>query len=106
MSGVSNRSTQLQELTDHSSHRDRILKIGYRCRRRGTRELEILLGRFAERHVDELDCAELGMLEEFLEEADSDLLDWILGRTTCPGTYAKLTVTIRRIAIEKGQRTE
>jgi antitoxin CptB len=56
----------------------------YRSRHRGTRELDIVLGGFAERFVHEFDEAELGRFEALLDEPDPSLYDWLLHGAAVP----------------------
>lgn len=58
------------------SERDRIL---WHCRR-GLLELDLVLGRFNERHLDGLNEAGLAAYQRLLEYGDNDLLDLVMGR--------------------------
>jgi antitoxin CptB len=53
--------------------------VRWRCRR-GKKELDVLLGRFLERHLATLDAAQRAALERLLALEDDDLLDQVLGR--------------------------
>lgn len=53
--------------------------LRWRCRR-GKKELDVLLGRFIERHLGSLDKAQRAALERLLALEDDDLLDQALGR--------------------------
>lgn len=55
----------------------------YRAAHRGTKEMDVLLGRFAEAEVDKMDDAELEAFEEFLALPDPDIENWLLARG-CP----------------------
>jgi antitoxin CptB len=59
-------------------------KLRYRSRRRGTKELDLLLGGFAEQFLDSMDRALLDGYERFLLESDPDLEDWLAGRADPP----------------------
>ncbi len=52
----------------------------YRAAHRGTKEMDVLLGRFAESEVDKMDDAELEAFEEFLALPDPDIENWLLAR--------------------------
>ena len=56
-------------------------RIRWRCRR-GLKELDVLMERFAEDCLPRLSPPLIPVLERLLDEADSDLLEWIIGRTT------------------------
>lgn len=49
--------------------------------------MDLLLGRFADRHLDELSEAELGQYEALLEAADPDIYGWIAGETAPPQAF-------------------
>jgi antitoxin CptB len=51
---------------------------------RGTRESDLILGRFADAHLAGFDDGQLDRYEALLECADADLFDWITGRAMPP----------------------
>ncbi len=55
----------------------------WRCRR-GIRELDLLLTTFVERHFDDLSEPEKREFEKLLEQADQDILTWVMGRAVPP----------------------
>ena len=59
-------------------------KLIFRAWHRGTREMDIIMGRFAESHVPSFDDARLRQFEELLGENDPDLYDWLVGKETAP----------------------
>ena len=67
-------------------------------------EMDLLLGRFAERFVTGLDDGQLDRFEALLEENDLDLLDWITGRRPLPEAFdhdvMKLLLDFRNSAIK------
>ena len=71
--------------TDDATRRKRIL---FRCWHRGTREMDLVLGRFAERHVAGFDSGQLSQFERLLENSDPDLYNWISGREEPPKAEA------------------
>ena len=62
-------------------HRKRLL---FRSWHRGTRESDLILGRFADSPLAGFDEDQLGRYEALLECSDVDLFDWITGRATPP----------------------
>jgi antitoxin CptB len=52
---------------------DRRKRLLFRCWHRGTREMDLILGRFADAAIAELTDAELGQLEQLIEVPDPDL---------------------------------
>ena len=67
--------------------------LRWRCRR-GKKELDVLLGRFLERHLATMNPAQRLALERLLALEDDDLLDQALGRAaaTDADTAAVLTL--------------
>jgi antitoxin CptB len=59
-------------------------RLLFRSWHRGTREADLLLGPFAERHLAEMTAGELDEFEALLEETDDDIYDWISGRAPPP----------------------
>ena len=55
-------------------------RMRWRCRR-GLLELDLILGRFMDRHYEGLDEEARAAFRELLERPDNDLLDWALGRS-------------------------
>lgn len=52
---------------------DRRKRLLFRCWHRGTREMDLILGRFADAEIGNLSDAELNELENLLEVNDPDL---------------------------------
>jgi antitoxin CptB len=59
-----------------SEERSRLL---WHCRR-GIREMDILFREFIDQHYDELSEDEKQGLSKLLDEADLDILNWIMGK--------------------------
>jgi antitoxin CptB len=70
-------------------------RLLFRSWHRGIREMDLILGRFADAHIDELSDAELDEYERLIESPDPDLLNWVTGASTTPATYD--TAIFRRI---------
>lgn len=62
-------------------------KALYHAWHRGTRELDLLLGRFADAHIADLSDADLDEFERLMEVPDRDLFAWLLGRVETPENY-------------------
>ena len=52
-------------------------KLIFRSWHRGTREMDILLGRFADAHLGDMDEAGLTMYDRFLVNSDPDIYNWV-----------------------------
>ena len=63
---------------------DRRKRLLFRCWHRGTREMDLILGRFADAHLTEFDEAQLDHYEALLDCADADIFDWVSGRAAPP----------------------
>lgn len=55
-------------------------QLQFRSWHRGTREMDLLLGRFADRTLPTLEAKGLEVYARFLEETDPDLYDFYCGR--------------------------
>ncbi|HEV2301841.1 MAG TPA: succinate dehydrogenase assembly factor 2 [Stellaceae bacterium] len=62
-------------------------RLMFRSWHRGTREADLILGRFAQAHLAGFDEARLDRYEALLECPDADLFDWIAGRAAPPPAY-------------------
>jgi antitoxin CptB len=62
-------------------------RLRFQCWHRGTKEMDLILGGFAERHLSELGEAELDMLERLLAVVDTTLYLWISGQQTVPAEF-------------------
>jgi antitoxin CptB len=59
-------------------------RLRFRSWHRGTREMDLLLGRFAEHRLDAFDRSALQAYAALLEQSDPDIYDWVCGRGQCP----------------------
>ena len=59
-------------------------RLLFRSWHRGTKEADLLLGSFAERHLSEFTPGQLDRYEALLAVEDADLWDWIAGRAPPP----------------------
>ena len=67
-----------------SSSEIRRKRLLFRSWHRGTRESDLILGRFADTHLAGFDEAQLDHYEALLDCADADIFDWVSGRTAPP----------------------
>jgi antitoxin CptB len=72
---------------------DRRKRLLFRCWHRGTREMDLLLGRFADAEIATLNEAELAELERLLEIPDPDLCAALIGETPLSGEFASALFT-------------
>lgn len=76
-------------------------RLKFRSWHRGTKEMDLLLGPFADACLDGFDASLLGEYEVLLEQPEPDLYEWILGRAAPPAA-ARSTVLERLIAYYAG----
>jgi antitoxin CptB len=77
-------------------------RLAFRAWHRGTRELDLIVGRFADSVVPTLADPALAEFEALIEVSDPDLYDWIVGASPPPAAYD--TETFRRLrAFHLGQ---
>lgn len=62
-------------------------RILFRSWHRGMRELDLIMGRFAERTLDELTVQELSEFEQLMDVPDRELLAWITGEAVVPVAF-------------------
>ena len=59
-------------------------KLRYRAWHRGTKEMDLILGPFADAHTEAMGEAELDRLEALMSEEDPPLLTWVMGQEEPP----------------------
>ena len=59
-------------------------RLRFRSWHRGTKEMDLLVGSFADRHLADFDRAQLDRYEALLLEADPDLYNWMTGAVAPP----------------------
>jgi antitoxin CptB len=59
-------------------------RLRYRAWHRGTKEMDLVLGPFADAHLDGYGVPELDRLEALMDEEDTDLLKWVMGQDPVP----------------------
>ena len=80
-------------------------RLRFRCWHRGTKEADMLLGRFADAYIEKMEPAELDQLEVILGHNDLDLYNWISGNTPWPANVVcDLTERLSRFCAEGGHR--
>ena len=78
------RNTSVECNNDADLRRKRVL---FRCWHRGTQEIDLIFGSFAESSADRLSTAQLARFEALLDCDDTDLFDWVTARITPPAAY-------------------
>lgn len=66
----------------------RIKRLRIRCWRRGMKEMDLLLGPYADKALAELPDAQMDEFEALLDENDQDLYAWVCGRGETPSALS------------------
>ncbi len=77
---------------------ERRRRILFRAWRRGLREMDLVMGRFADANLRAMSEAELDEFERLLEIPDPEVLAWITGDTTTPPEFETPLVARLRLA--------
>lgn len=78
----------------------RLKRLHMRSIRRGIKEMDIILTRFATERLGQLGDAELDLYDALLEQNDQDLYQWVTGQTRPPESLAPM---IERIVADLPQ---
>jgi antitoxin CptB len=61
-------------------------RMRWRAWHRGTRELDLILGPFADARAEGFGAEELTRFEALMSEEDTDILQWAMGQAEMPAT--------------------
>ena len=79
----------------------RLKKLRFRAWRRGFREADLILGPFADKHVQSMGPVELDEFERLLDQPDQDLYAWIVGTLPVPPSFdGELMSRIKAVRLE------
>ncbi|MEO1312432.1 MAG: succinate dehydrogenase assembly factor 2 [Pseudomonadota bacterium] len=73
----------------------RLKRLGMRSWRRGTKEMDLILGPYSDEVLDVLDPDALNAYEALLGENDQDLYAWITGQIPEPPAHGSVIAEIR-----------
>jgi len=76
-------------------------RLSMRAWRRGLREMDLILGPYADANLAGMDAGELALFDALLDQNDQDLLPWVLGQTARPEAFAAI---LENIADHAGTR--
>ena len=95
MSGAERSARALEPATRQA----RIDRARWRCRR-GMKELDVLLERFAARGLERIEDGDLDALERLLDAPDQDILEWLASASaTPPPAMLGIVSLIRSLAL-------
>jgi antitoxin CptB len=66
---------------------DRRRRLLFRCWHRGIREMDLVLGRFADAYLTSLSDTDLSELERWLDVPDHQIFAWVNGMEPVPTNY-------------------
>ena len=79
----------------------RLKRMRMRSWRRGTKEMDLVLGPFADVELERLSEADLVTYDAILAENDQDLMAWIMGTATPPDWIAPLLEKLKQHAASR-----
>ena len=75
-------------------------KLRFRSWHRGTREMDLILGTFADAEIADLTAGEIEQYERLLEISDTELLPWITGERAIPDSE-RTDILLRILAFRR-----
>jgi len=72
----------------------RLKRMAMRSWRRGTKEMDMILGPFADVRLAGMEPKTLDLYDQLLWENDQELLPWVLGQVAPPPPYDELIAEI------------
>ncbi|MEL6645781.1 MAG: succinate dehydrogenase assembly factor 2 [Pseudomonadota bacterium] len=77
---------------------DRLKRLRIRSWRRGTKEMDLILGRWSDVHLATLDDTDIETYDAMLSENDHDLYQWVTGQAETPERFRAMIDRIAREA--------
>jgi len=71
----------------------RLKRLKFRAWHRGTKEADLLVGGFFDRHAMHWDETEVAWFEALLDEQDADIIGWAMGTFVVPDRWAGTMMT-------------
>ena len=71
-------------------------RLSIKSWRRGTKELDLILGKFSDNSLFKLEMAELVLYEQLLSNDDHLIYGWLFGKEEGPKTFASLIRLIQK----------
>ena len=79
----------------------RLKRLSMRSWRRGTKEMDLVLGPYSDAHLAGMGDAELLVYDDLLEQNDQDLIVWVMGTQGVPDRFGGLIGRISGFAFKK-----
>ncbi len=77
------------------THEHRLKRLKIRAWRRGTKEMDLILGTFVDQRLTELNATDLDALEALMAENDTDLYPWFTGLAETPPEHSRILARIK-----------
>lgn len=100
-SGLGARDSRSATSSDSAPHAELLKRLRWRCRR-GTRELDALLGGWLNTHAGNADETALAAFGALLDQPDPALWDWLIGHAQPP--RADWRAIVAQIRFDGGER--
>ena len=71
-------------------------KLSIRSWRRGTKELDLILGRFSNKNLINFEMSELDLYEQFLSYDDYLIYNWLFEKEDAPRIFERLVKQIKK----------
>ena len=71
-------------------------RLSIRSWRRGTKELDLILGQFSDKNLKELKISELKLYEKFLSNDDYLIYNWLFSKEDSPKIFKTLIKRIQK----------
>lgn len=72
------------------THENRLKRMKMRSMRRGIKEMDIILERYADDNLASMDAVTLDLYDALLSENDQDLYQWVTGQVAAPARFSAL----------------
>lgn len=82
------------------THENRLKRLKMRSMRRGIKEMDIILSRYADLKLGGFSAAELDLYDRLLSENDQDLYQWVSGQMPAPDWLQPMISDISQVAFE------
>ena len=77
---------------------DRLKRLKMRSWRRGTKEMDMILGPYSDTELVALNDSQIVLYDALLNENDHDLYQWVTGQEPTPDAYLDLLTGISKFA--------
>jgi antitoxin CptB len=95
----------MTDLEQGGSSENRRKRLLFRAQRRGFKEVDLIFGAYAERHLARLNGTELDQFEALLTAPDQDVYAWLRGAAQVPPEYDNPVLAgLKAVCVQKNPR--